>query len=630
MQLQDFLTRLEKVTGHDGQYASLCPAHEDTTASLCIASGRDGRILLKCQAGCPNVDIVSAVGLTMKDLFPDQPASGERPVKEATYTYCDKTSRPILRKVKLRYPDGKKSFYWQHKAAGGWQKGTNGIKVPLYNRPMLAAQGTVYFVEGEKDADTLTRQGLIAVSSPHGAGGKTKWEAAFTDCLAGRDVVILPDNDKTGADFAAEVADALTGTAATLKLIDLTAAWPALKPHSDITDVFESERNDRAVLDRLAALVAETPEYTPSPSRRAEGLAFINPIDPPSVMSRYTLDDIGTARLFADTFQGRMLFLPEYKSWFVYDGGVWKQDTENLIAHGMAIELADHVRDVIPSPPSDAPADGLKQNPDPWAKHRKHYGKYRGLGCRNVLITDSRSMMHATSKDFDRQPYLFNCMNGTLDLQTGQLRPHDPADRLAKQAVVEYRPGTRCERFERFIDEITEGNRDRALMLQRALGYCLKGDANEECFFLASGEKTRNGKGTLFDTMMQLFGSYGAQIDFDTISKAGARDASRPTPDIARLIGLRFVLSNEPDKGVYINEALLKQLTGNDDITARPMYGNNIQFKPVFKLFITANSKPNVSDDSLFASDRVKVLPFTRHFSEDERDTTLKAQLRTP
>ena len=143
----------------------------------------------------------------------------------------------------------------------------------------------------------------------------------------------------------------------------------------------------------------------------------------------------------------------------------------------------------------------------------------------------------------------------------------------------------------------------------------MQGEANEECYFTVIGEKTRNGKGTTFDTVLNILGGYGTQIDFNTIARSGARDGSRPTPDIARLVGVRMALANEPPQGVCLNEALLKQLTGNDDIVGRPMYGDIIQFKPVFKLFVTANSKPAVADDSLFASGRVKLLPFTR-FSE--------------
>ena len=200
---------------------------------------------------------------------------------------------------------------------------------------------------------------------------------------------------------------------------------------------------------------------------------------------------------------------------------------------------------------------------------------------------------------------------------------------LSKAANVNYDPTARCERFVQFVDEITEGNKDRARMLQKTLGYCLKGEVNEECYFTAIGERTRNGKGTLFDTVMNIFGDYGAQIDFNTLALSGVKDGSRATPDIFRLQGVRLALSNEPERGVYVNEALLKQLTGNDDITARPLYGEVIQFKPVFKLIVTANNKPSVSDDSLFASGRIKLLPFTRHFDEQTRDTSLKGKFRT-
>ena len=363
---------------------------------------------------------------------------------------------------------------------------------------------------------------------------------------------------------------------------------------------------------------------------RLSGFTFINPIDPPSVMKRYTLDDIGAARLFADTFRGLLLYLPEYRDWFIYESGRWMLDKEGLRARELVKELADYVWGIIPPPP---PADpDIKEKPDDkWASHRKHYSRYRSLQARKTLLQDAMSELRGSASDFDKNPYLFNCLNGTLDLRTGELRPHDHCDMISKQAAVNFDPSAVSPRFVRFIEEITEGNQERARMLQKALGYALKGEANEECYFTAIGEKTRNGKGTLFDTILQLFGSYGVQMDFSTIARGnGTKDGSRATPDLARLASVRFVLSNEPEKGVCLNEALMKQLTGNDDITSRPLYGDILQFKPVFKLFITANSKPTVADDSLFASGRVKLLPFTRHFEAHEQDKALKAKLREP
>lgn len=369
---------------------------------------------------------------------------------------------------------------------------------------------------------------------------------------------------------------------------------------------------------------------------RSPGFSFINPIDPPSVMHRYTLDDMGTARLFADTYRGLLLYLPEYRDWFIYDSGRWVQDKGGLLAHNLAKELADYVWKIIPPPPPPPEKGEVRDALEPaqedeWKAHRKHYGRYRSLQARKTLLQDAMSELPGSASDFDRDPFLFNCQNGTLDLRTGRLRPHNPGDRISKQAAVNYDPAARSPRFVQFIEEITEGHAERANMLQKALGYALKGEANEECYFTAIGEKTRNGKGTLFDTVLQLFGSYGIQMDFATVSRGNTvKDGSKATPDLARLAGVRFVLTNEPEKGVYLNEALMKQITGNDDITSRPLYGDILQFKPVFKLFITANSKPNVADDSLFASGRVKLLPFTRHFEEHEQDRTLKARLREP
>lgn len=286
-------------------------------------------------------------------------------------------------------------------------------------------------------------------------------------------------------------------------------------------------------------------------------------------------------------------------------------------------KMADYIREVIPPPPA---AEDKAE--DKWVKYRKHYAKYRFLKNRKILLQDAQDELGGHAYEFNRQPFLFNLKNGTLNLETMKLQEHSPNDKISKIANVSYNPSARCERFERFIFEITESLKTRADMLQKALGYSLKGEANEECYFTAIGEKTRNGKGTLFDTILNIFGSYGAQMDFNTLARGGAKDGSRATPDIARLIGIRFALANEPEKGVCINEALLKQLTGGDDIIARPLYGDLIEFKPVFKLFVTANSKPTVSDDSLFSSGRIKLLPFTRHFSEDEQDTNLKSSFR--
>ena len=174
------------------------------------------------------------------------------------------------------------------------------------------------------------------------------------------------------------------------------------------------------------------------------------------------------------------------------------------------------------------------------------------------------------------------------------------------------------------------GDREKVEYLQTLFGYAIIGtNEREECHMLY-GQSTRNGKGTLTNTINYLFGDYGANIQPETLAMQKNRDGRTASGDIARLNGIRFLQMSEPPKRMKIDVALLKTLTGRDVITARNLYEREFQFEPCFKLFINTNFLPVVLDDTLFASGRVKVITFDRHFEESEQDKTLKDRLRTP
>ena len=246
MTLQEILSRLHGVHGSGKQYTARCPAHDDHNASLSIGQGDDGKILLHCHAGCDVEKILSALGLKKADLFNKPDAAQDfGPVarsgtmqaasEEDTYIYRDGNNIPILRKVRVRKPDGGKSFYWQYLDSGQWKKGRNGQAAPLYRQSDLTGAHAVYLVEGEKDVKTLERNGLRAVSPPDGAN--SKWREEYTAELAGHNVVILQDNDDPGKAFAQMAAGELAGKAKSVKVIDLTEDWPELPEHGDISDV---------------------------------------------------------------------------------------------------------------------------------------------------------------------------------------------------------------------------------------------------------------------------------------------------------------------------------------------------------------------------------------------------------
>ncbi|MBC7075994.1 MAG: hypothetical protein H5T98_07990 [Syntrophomonadaceae bacterium] len=252
--LQNVLSRLKGVKKDGRGWKALCPAHDDRNPSLKIDEVEGGKVLLKCFAGCTTEDIVRAIGLKMSDLYPEpkqRPANPKRVI--ATYDYQDANGKLLFQVCRTadkrffqRRPDGK----------GGWVNGLGDVKPVLYRLPevLQAVQRgkTVFIPEGEKDCDNLARLGLVATTSPMGAG---KWRDYYSDYLKGANVVILPDNDDPGKKHAQQVAQALYGKAASIKVLEL----PDLPEKGDVSDWLAAG----GTKEELLRLVAEAPEWKP-------------------------------------------------------------------------------------------------------------------------------------------------------------------------------------------------------------------------------------------------------------------------------------------------------------------------------------------------------------------------------
>ena len=180
------------------------------------------------------------------------------------------------------------------------------------------------------------------------------------------------------------------------------------------------------------------------------------------------------------------------------------------------------------------------------------------------------------------------------------------------------------------MEEVFEGDKDRIRYLQKAIGYAMSGDTRLECMFILYGPTSRNGKGTTMETVLRILGEYGRTAKPEMLSKKGFADASGPSEDVARLNGARMVNVSEPEKSMVIDASLTKQMTGNNTLTARYLRENSFEFKPQFKLFIDTNHLPQISDMTLFESDRIRIIPFNRHFTAEERDIDLKSFFAEP
>lgn len=333
----------------------------------------------------------------------------------------------------------------------------------------------------------------------------------------------------------------------------------------------------------------------------------------------YSWDEAGMADLFSELYHQDTRYCPEAKSWYTYESGVWKKDVGGLL---ISSKIKEFVR-LLSLYCGEISDEETRQ------EYMKFVAKMGDRRFRDRMLKDAADSMRIEASTFDQNPYLLNCKNGTFNLQNLEFSPHRWEDFLTFQTNFDCSVDWmdhRCDRWERFIREVTENDYDKADYLQRALGYSMVGMANEECMFILHGKTTRNGKSTLLAALEHLLGDYASVAPVELICKAGAgsRNPESANPVLAKLKGKRLVTMAESESGGKMDASIIKQYTGGEKITARELYQSAITYIPQFTLWLSCNDLPAVRDKSLFASDRLRIVEFNRHFTEAERDTTLK------
>ncbi len=345
-------------------------------------------------------------------------------------------------------------------------------------------------------------------------------------------------------------------------------------------------------------------------------LIALNPED----ITKYPWTDIGTGMLFTDFYENCLRYVPERKSWFYYKNGIWKQDVGGLKTMKLCMNLANLLH-----------MYALKITDEHKRKSYMDYSKrWQSHGCRVNILKDAQVYHPICVSEFDSDPYIFNCKNGTLRVDTFECLKHKSSDKLTKISNVIYEPNDKSHRWDKFISEIMSDDKEKAKSLQKLFGYGLTGDTRHECMTVLYGASTRNGKGTLCESELKVLGSYGCTARPETLAQKNNANSSQPTEDIARLAGVRFVNISELGKGLVLNAAQVKSMTGNDTINARFLHENSFDFQPLFKLYINTNYLPAVNDMTIFTSGRVIIVPFERHFDESEQDKSLKQEFSKP
>lgn len=346
----------------------------------------------------------------------------------------------------------------------------------------------------------------------------------------------------------------------------------------------------------------------------------------PSSLETIQCEMADLSSAFAMLYKNRVRYLKDRDCFCVYDGTRWELDGRKSPDTFELVE--DFVRAGIL-------LFSNKQTETEMDKERLKFIKtFTSRRKKEEFVRDltSKPLLKCTTTDFDKDLHLFNVINGTIDINTGEMRPHNPEDLIMQRANVVYDPEVRSELWEKTVAEIMQGDKELIDHIQEVLGYCLSGSTRFERFFILYGPSTRNGKSTIMDTILNIMGDYGATANYTSFQESSYRgNGSSPSTDIASLRGARFVSIPEPSDETVLNVSKLKTFTGGDKIKARFLYQDEFEYTPTYKLFFNTNYRPRLKAEgrSLFDSDRVEVIPFNRHFEDSERDLTLKDKLKS-
>ena len=496
-----------------------------------------------------------------------------------------------------RRPDGQ----------GGWTWALGDTPRVLYRLPELLADRSpwVYVVEGEKDADNLRAAGLPATTN---AGGAGKWGTLSDDsALEGRRVCVIPDADKPGRGgapgpgekHAQQVAQALQGRAQEIRILRLPGG---AKDASDWLETYECAEPE-AIREALAQLTARAEVWRPSP--RAGSVTVGDTV------ARLRADT-GNAARFVRQHGENVRYCASRGTWHLWNGQRWEVD-ERLDVHRLAKETALNIFDE-----AKAAQDGDERNSlGAWALKSQRADRL------NAMMNLARCELSVHPTEFDRDPWLLNVMNGTVDLQTGELRPHRREDLLSRLAPVSYDPAAEAPRWQLFLDRIFAGNADLIGFVQRLIGHSLTGDCREQYLFIFHGDGA-NGKGVLLETVSGLLGDYATEAPPDLL--IDTRGEQHPT-EIADLCGRRLVVASENEEGARLKMQLVKRLTGDARLKGRFMRQDFFEFARTHKLLMATNNRPIVREQTHAVWRRLRLVPFGVTIPEAEQDKQLTARL---
>lgn len=360
--------------------------------------------------------------------------------------------------------------------------------------------------------------------------------------------------------------------------------------------------------------------YAP-PAEGGYSLTIGNGDTPQPKPKLYTFDDMGNAERFVDLFGENVRYCYTEKKWYYYNTLKWCADNV-----GAAERMADRAVKAMNAEAKVYAQADADEGTEMQKAFEKHVRQSRSNKSKRAMLAEVQHHVPILPSQMDRYRMALNTPAGVIDLKTGEVSAHKPAYYLTKITSVDFSSTADCPLWLRFLGDIFGGDKDLIRYVQKAVGYSLTGSTAEQCAFFLYGTG-KNGKSTFLDVLRGVFGDYATNIQPETIMVKPS-SSSAINSDIARLKGARLVTSVEPNEGVRINEGLLKQLTGDDAVTARKLYSEEFEFKPEFKLWMATNHKPVIRGTDTGIWRRIHMIPFTVAIPDDKVDKRLPHKLK--
>ena len=629
-----------------GQWSARCPGHDDQTNSLMVGTLNNGGAGLKCLAGCDTIHVMQRGGILWSDLFPERSPSAKSGKGKsdrrivAVYKYLNPAGQTVHETVRFdpkdfrqRQPDpaatghGSTKYLWH----------LNGIEPILYRLPELIASANddkpVFVVEGEKDADRLASLGLIATTCPMGAG---KWRPSHTETLRGRRVVIIPDHDKPradgtspGMDHATAVANALSGVAASVKVLHLPNEFESpLTPKWDVSDWLDHGGTS----DQFIAAVKSAPEWlvsatkSPLPSHGT----ITEADDDPHRLGRLYLEqtqhaDGPTLRYWRESFYRwaghsyHLLSLPEIRSEITR---TIKQEFDRLHIENAKswVPRNDRDRPPVARKVTGALVNNVIQAIGGMTMVRNNVEMPAWLplpsqsGNHSSPFTLHSSNGHAAQPGQPRDFIVLR--NGILDLnrllagQPEPLRSHSPSFFSTICLPFDFLEDSNCPLWLNFLNRNLESDHERISLLQEWFGYCLTFDTTFQKFLLLEGEGA-NGKSVICAALSALLG-------VDNVSHVPLEIFGKDF-SLTQTLGRLANIASEVGELDRMAEGYLKSFTAGDRMTFNRKNQSLIEAAPSARLVLATNNRPRFSDRSGGLWRRMLLLPLTVQITEAER-----------